>query len=40
MTVLIDGHKLAELMIDNDVGVSRETTYEIKRMDTDYFSED
>jgi restriction system protein len=38
--VLIDGVQLAELMIDNDVGVSRENTYEIKKMDSDYFSED
>jgi len=35
--VLIDGEKLAQLMIDNDVGVSKETSYEIKRIDSDYF---
>ena len=37
--VLIDGKMLAELMIDNDIGVSKVTTYEIKRIDTDYFTE-
>ena len=38
--ILIDGHQLAQLMIDHDVGVSVEKTYEIKRVDSDYFSED
>lgn len=38
--VLIDGEKLAELMIDNNIGVSRVATYEIKKVDTDYFSEE
>ena len=38
--VLIDGHQLAQLMIDHDVGVSVEKTYEIKRVDSDYFAED
>ena len=38
--VLIDGHHLAQLMIDHDVGVSVEKTYEIKRVDSDYFAED
>ena len=37
--VLIDGHQLAQLMIDHDVGVSVEKTYEIKRVDSDYFTE-
>ena len=37
--VLIDGHQLAQLMIDHDVGVSVEKTYEIKRVDSDYFAE-
>jgi restriction system protein len=37
--VLIDGETLADLMIDNDVGVSRIATYEIKRVDSDYFNE-
>lgn len=37
--VLIDGEQLAQLMIDHDVGVSTTKTYEIKRVDSDYFSE-
>jgi restriction system protein len=37
--VLIDGETLADLMIDNDVGVSRIAAYEIKRVDSDYFNE-
>ncbi len=35
--VLIDGEQLAQLMIDHNVGVSLSTTYEIKRIDSDYF---
>jgi restriction system protein len=35
--MLIDGSKLAQLMIDYNVGVSSTQTYEIKRVDTDYF---
>jgi restriction system protein len=38
--ILIDGRRLAELMIDNGVGVSRQANYEIKRIDADYFSEE
>ena len=38
--VLIDGERLAQLMIDHNVGVSVEKTYEIKRVDSDYFAED
>ncbi len=30
----------AQLMIDHDVGVSVEKTYQIKRVDSDYFAED
>lgn len=37
--ILIDKEKLAQFMIDFDVGVSREMVYEIKRIDTDYFEE-
>lgn len=37
--VLIDGEHLAQLMIDYDVGVSRASAYEIKRIDSDYFIE-
>lgn len=38
--VLIDGKRLAELMIDFDVGVSTRATYKVKRIDTDYFNEE
>ena len=37
--VLIDGKRLANLMIDYNVGVSQQTTYEIKSLDLDYFGE-
>ncbi|HKO19821.1 MAG TPA: restriction endonuclease [Acidobacteriaceae bacterium] len=36
--VLIDGEQLAELMIDHGVGVTQIATYEVKRLDSDYFS--
>lgn len=38
--VLIDGDQLAELMIDFHIGVSPFITYEIQRLDSDYFSEE
>ena len=37
--VLIDGRRLAELMIDFDVGVNTAATYHVKRVDSDYFDE-
>lgn len=37
--VLIDGEQLAQLMIDYNLGVTVQQTYEIKRMDNDYFGE-
>jgi restriction system protein len=37
--VLIDGLTLADLMIEYNVGVSVKTSYEIKRIDSDYFEE-
>lgn len=37
--VLIDGPKLAQLMMDFNVGVSPDKTYEVKRLDSDYFDE-
>jgi restriction system protein len=36
--VLIDGKRLAELMIDYGVGVTPVTTYQLKRVDSDYFN--
>jgi len=38
--VLIDGDQLAQLMIENDIGVTKSDTYEIKKIDTDYFIEE
>lgn len=38
--VLIDGPTLARLMIKHNVGVSVEHVYEIKRVDSDFFSEE
>ena len=38
--VLIDGENLTQLMIDHGIGVTTTATYEIKRIDTDYFSEE
>lgn len=38
--VLIDGNLLANLMIDHNVGVSSIAAYELKRVDTDYFTEE
>jgi restriction system protein len=38
--VLLDGERLAHLMIDAGVGVSRERSFEISRIDEDYFSEE
>lgn len=35
--VLIDGAKLAELMIEYDIGVSRVGSYEVKKIDSDFF---
>lgn len=35
--ILIDGYKLAELMIEFNVGISTEVIYEIKKIDSDYF---
>lgn len=37
--VLIDGDELAGLMIDYNVGTTVESSYEIKRVDSDYFDE-
>jgi len=38
--ILIDGAELAELMMDYNVGVSIAATYEIKKIDSDYFIEE
>lgn len=38
--VLIDGRRLAQLMIDHDVGVTTARSYVVKKLDLDYFEED
>jgi restriction system protein len=38
--VLIDGDRLAALMFEHNVGVTRVASYDVKRIDTDYFSEE
>jgi len=35
--VLVDGERLAELMIEHNVGVSVKETYQVKTLDSDYF---
>jgi len=37
--VLIDGIQLANFMIDYGLGVSTYSTFELKRVDNDYFEE-
>lgn len=38
--VLIDGTQLSEYMIELNLGVSVKATYEVKRIDTDFFTEE
>jgi restriction system protein len=38
--ILVDGKELAELMIDHSVGVSVSRSYDIRRVDLDYFTSD
>ncbi len=37
--ILIDGNRLADLMIEHDIGVSTSRTIAIKKIDTDYFED-
>lgn len=37
---LIDGYELADLMIEHNLGVSIENTFEIKKIDLDFFDEE
>jgi restriction system protein len=37
--ILINGNQLADFMIDYNIGVSPQASYEIKKIDSDYFSE-
>jgi restriction system protein len=38
--VLIDGKRLAQLMIEHSIGVSIDQSYDIKKIDSDYFLEE
>ncbi len=38
--ILIDGEMLTQLMIEYNVGVSKEISYDIKKIDSDYFIEE
>ena len=38
--ILIDGEDLASLMIEHDVAVSTMATYQVKKIDSDYFTEE
>jgi restriction system protein len=35
--ILVDGRRLAELMIEHGIGVAEEHAYSIKKIDSDYF---
>ncbi len=37
--ILIDGNRLTDLMIDKNVGVLTTNTYDVKKVDSDYFEE-
>ena len=37
--VLIDGNQLSQLMIDYNLGCTTQQTYELKKLDSDYFGE-
>lgn len=38
--ILIDGQKLAQLMIEHDFGVSTEYVYKVKKIDSDLFEDE
>lgn len=38
--ILVDGNELVKLMVDHNVGVSPIRSYELKRIDSDYFDDD
>jgi restriction system protein len=38
--ILINGERLADLMIKHDIGVAKSHSYEIKHVDSDYFDQD
>jgi restriction system protein len=38
--ILIDGRVLSDLMIDFNLGTTTAASYELKRIDSDYFGEE
>lgn len=38
--ILVDGDRLADLMIEHNIGVSLAHSYQIKQIDSDYFQAD
>jgi restriction system protein len=38
--VLVDGNQLGEYLIDNNIGITIEKTYQIKTINSDYFEEE
>jgi restriction system protein len=38
--ILIDGDRLADLMIQHNIGVSKSHSYDVKHIDSDYFEQD
>lgn len=38
--VLINGEQLSQLMIDHNLGVTSVSSYEVKRIDSDYFGDE
>ena len=38
--ILISGRQMAEIMWEHDIGLQTATTYEVKKVDLDYYSED
>jgi restriction system protein len=38
--ILIDGDRLADLMIQNNIGVAKSHSYDVKHIDSDYFEEE
>jgi restriction system protein len=38
--ILIDGERLADLMIEHNIGVAPSHSYEVKHVDSDYFEQD
>jgi restriction system protein len=37
--ILIDYRRLAELMMEHNIGVAEEHAYRVKKIDSDYFDE-